>query len=167
MPRRESAMARFDSAPPTFSSRLEACLRRPGRAGTPRTIVSPAVITLGIAFLEHGHVRPDARPELHHGLRVGAELRVGAPGQLPEIGGSAFQPFAHHAVYLFCEVEGTVEEVEGFLSLHGRIVGGEEVLRAQCPESADRALIPGGVEVARWDQAVPLAVVDAGLERGV
>src|SRR5919112_249308 len=38
-------MARFDSAPPILSSRLVACRRRPGRGGTPRTIVSPAVIT--------------------------------------------------------------------------------------------------------------------------
>src|SRR5687767_7682636 len=44
-PRRERAMARFDSAPPILSSRLVAWRRRPGRAGTPRTIVSPAVIT--------------------------------------------------------------------------------------------------------------------------
>src|SRR5215211_4043420 len=38
-------MARFDSAPPILSSRLPAWRRRPGRGGTPRTIVSPAVIT--------------------------------------------------------------------------------------------------------------------------
>ena len=31
-------------------------------------------------------------------LRVWAELRYGAPGQLPEVGGSTLQPLAHHAV---------------------------------------------------------------------
>src|ERR671913_1121939 len=39
------AMARFDSAPPILSSRLAAWRRRPGRGGTPSTIVSPIVIT--------------------------------------------------------------------------------------------------------------------------
>src|SRR3712207_591450 len=38
-------MARFDSAPPILSSRLVAWRNRPGRGGTPRTIVSPIVIT--------------------------------------------------------------------------------------------------------------------------
>src|SRR5918994_2603849 len=38
-------MARFDSAPPILSSRLVAWRSRPGRAGTPSTIVSPIVIT--------------------------------------------------------------------------------------------------------------------------
>src|SRR3712207_9055433 len=83
MPRRERAMARLDSAPPILSSRLEACLNRPGRAGTPRTIVSPAVTTRGI--LEHGHVRPDAGPELMAEFRVGAEPGDGLFGQIPEV----------------------------------------------------------------------------------
>src|SRR5919202_2237976 len=45
MPRRERAIARLDSAPPIFNSRCGACRRRPGCAGIPRTMVSPAVIT--------------------------------------------------------------------------------------------------------------------------
>src|SRR5215210_3077564 len=45
MPTRERAIARLDSAPPTFSSRCEACRRRPGREGVPSTIVSPAATT--------------------------------------------------------------------------------------------------------------------------
>src|SRR5215217_2313435 len=165
-PRRERAMARLDSAPPILSSRLEACRSRPGLAGTPRTIVSPAVTTLGMP-LQHGQVRPDARREFMAELRVRAELRVGAPGQLPEVGGPVLEALAHHAVDALGELEGEVEEVEGGLSLHGRVVGCEEVFRAQRLEFADGVLVPGGVEVARWDQAVPLAVVDAGLERGV
>src|ERR687898_1915088 len=53
------AMARFDSAPPILSSRLAAWRRRPGRGGTPRTIVSPNVITsrfsanLSPSFVRH------------------------------------------------------------------------------------------------------------------
>src|SRR3712207_2966551 len=38
-------MARFDSAPPILSSRLVAWRSRPGRGGTPSTIVSPIAIT--------------------------------------------------------------------------------------------------------------------------
>src|SRR3712207_1292569 len=126
MPRRERAMARLDSAPPTLSSRLEVCLSRPGRAGTPRTIVSPAVTTPGI--LERGHVRPDSRPEFMTELGIRTELCDGLSGQLPEIGGSALQSLTHHAVELLREVQGAVEEGEGLFSLHGRVVGGEEVL---------------------------------------
>src|SRR3712207_2482019 len=132
MPSRERAMATFDSSPPILSSRPGACRSRPGLAGTPRTIVSPAVTTAG--RLERGHVRPDARAELVHGLRVGDELRVGAPGQLPEVDGPVDQLLAHHAVDPPGEVEGAVEEVEGFVSLHGRVVGGQEVLGAQHSE---------------------------------
>src|SRR5918992_1228102 len=51
--------------------------------------------------------------------------------------------------------------------MHGRVVSCEEVLRAQRLEFADGVLVPGRIEVARWDQAAPLAVVNAGLERGV
>src|SRR5215217_3475968 len=101
-PRR--AMARLDSAPPILSSRLEACRSRPGRAGTPRTIVSPAVTTLGMS-LQHGQVRPDARREFMTELRVRAELRVGAPGQLPEVGGPVLEALAHHAVDALGELE--------------------------------------------------------------
>src|SRR3712207_3674015 len=125
-PRRERAMARFDSAPPLLSSSLEACLKRPGRAGTRRTIVSPAVTTPGM--LERGHVRAYAGPELVRELGVGAELRDGVPGQIPEVGGPALYSFAHHAVESLGEVQGAVEEVQGFPSLHGRVVSGEEVL---------------------------------------
>src|SRR3712207_4749406 len=60
MPSRERAMATFDSAPPILSSRPGACRSLPGLAGTPRTIVSPAVTTPGML------VRPDARGELVH-----------------------------------------------------------------------------------------------------
>ena len=81
-------MATLDSAPPILSSRLAACRSRPDLAGTPRTIVSPAVMTLGI--LEHGHVGPDARPEFVTELGVGAESGDGLFGQLPEVCGSAF-----------------------------------------------------------------------------
>jgi len=45
MPRRERAIARLDSAPPTFNSRCEACRRRPGCEGVPSTIVSPTATT--------------------------------------------------------------------------------------------------------------------------
>src|SRR5829696_1573712 len=117
--------------------------------------------------LERDQVRPDAGPEFVTELRVGAEPRYGALGQLPEVGGSALYPFAHHAVQLLREHQGAVEEVECFLSLHGRVVGGEEVLRAEGLELADRGLVAGGVEVARGDQTVPFAVIDAGLERRV
>jgi hypothetical protein len=75
-------------------------------------------------------VRPDARPELRHELRVGAELGIGALGQLPEVGRSIPYPFVYYAVDLLCEVEGSGEEIEGLLSLHGWVVGCEEVLRA-------------------------------------
>src|SRR4028118_979229 len=45
MPRRERAIVRLDSAPPTFNSRCEACRARPGCEGVPSTIVSPTATT--------------------------------------------------------------------------------------------------------------------------
>src|SRR5829696_2918191 len=164
-------MARFDSAPPILSSRLPAWRRRPGRGGTARTIVSPAVITLrfsancglssissrtrtarGLIRSEKTHVRPDACPELGHELGVGAEPCVGVFCKLPEVGDPVFQPFADHAVDLPREVEGAVEEVQNSLALHRRVVGRQEVTRTHGVEGADGVLVAGGVEVARWEQ---------------
>src|SRR5215210_2207989 len=185
-PRRERAMAKFDSAPPILSSRLLAWRRRPGRGGTPSTIVSPAVITSrfsangGLSFAlsriqqleppvwaEQPKMRPDTGPELVHGRRVRAELLIGVLRKLPEICRPVFQPFADHAVDFHGEVEGAIEEVEDVLIPHNRVVGREEVAWTHGVELADGILVGGGVEVARWLQEVALTVVDTRLEGGV
>src|SRR5829696_7132543 len=159
-------MARFDSAPPILSSRLPAWRRRPGRGGTPRTIVSPAVITsrfsanCGLSPAssmtrthlalpvrpEQPKMRPDTGPELVHGRRVRAELLVGVLRKLPEVCRTVFQPFADHAVDLHGEVEGAVEEVERLLAPHDRVVGRQEMARTYRVEPADGVLVGGGVE---------------------
>src|SRR5215210_3701242 len=185
-PRRERAMAKFDSAPPILSSRLLAWRRRPGRGGTPSTIVSPAVITSrfsangGLSFAlsriqqleppvwaEQPKMRPDTGPELVHGRRVRAELRVGVLRKLPEVCRPVFQPFADHAVDLHGEVEGSVEEVERLLAPHNRVVGREEMARTLGVKLADGVLVGGSIEVARRLQEVAFTVVDTRLERCV
>src|SRR5215204_5033094 len=180
-------MAMFDSAPPILSSRLPAWRSRPGCGGTPRTIVSPAVITSRFSAncdlsptssmtrthlalpvrSEQPKMRPDARPELVHGCRVRAELLIGVLRELPEVCRPVFQPFADHAVDLRGEVERAVEEVERLLAPHNRVVGREEMAGTQGVELADGVLVTGGVEVARRLQEVAFPVVDALLQRGV